>query len=268
MRPSPDPDRPLPSHRRLVVATALEPQHEDELERVSWPRTVLRLAVQPELHPWKRAWRLQRRGPLFALAAAVLLLLLLAASGCASTPRQSLRQGASAPQPGQGVRCESLLVSQELQLPLEGELGDVRLAIRDIPEVTGKLRVLVRQPRFAGALDLESDQKPAFDKVLEVAPGQRQLTVVLTRPRGARDDWPRSSCKACRVDVELTGLFGAREALDSFFARAMPEASLIESGFSTQTVGRIERTDAGLREVAAALAGEGRRCGVALEPAI
>src|SRR5256885_16287277 len=100
MRPSPDPDRPLASHRRLVVATALEPQHEDELERVSWPATVLRLAVQPELHPWKRGWRGQRRGPLFALAAAVLLLLLLAASGCAFTPPPSPPPGGAAPPAG------------------------------------------------------------------------------------------------------------------------------------------------------------------------
>src|SRR5437588_602289 len=83
-------------------------------------------------------------------------------------------------------------------------------------EAAGKLRVFVRRPRFASTLDFEADRAPEFDKVVELSPGagQRQLTIVLGRPAGAPDDWPRRACVSCRVDVELSGLFDAREGLD------------------------------------------------------
>ena len=257
-------------HRRIVVATALERDLGDELARVSWPRTIWRLAVQPEQHPWKRGWRLTRRGPLYAVIAAVLLLLLFAASGCASVPRQSILQRAISPAPAAGARCESVLVSQELQIPPEVELADLRLTIEEIPPVVGKLRVLVRRPRFASTLLLDSDQKPEFGKVLQISPGpgQRQLTIVLARPRDAPDDWPRGSCSACRVDVELTGLFGAREGMDAFFSRAMQEAVSIENAFSRQAQERAERPTPALRQLADGLAAEAKRCGVPLEPAL
>src|SRR5207302_2829457 len=105
---------PSVPHRRLVVAVALEKAAGDELARVSWPRTIWRLAVEPGQHPWKPAWRLRQRAPLAVVAAAVVLLLLLAASGCASAPRQSILRSAAAPMPAKAARCETLLVSQEL----------------------------------------------------------------------------------------------------------------------------------------------------------
>ncbi len=216
---------------RLVVARAL-PAPEDGLERVGWRLTVWRLALEPAVHPWSARWRLRRRAPVAAVLAALLLLLPFALGGCASTPKQSLRSSASAPRPADGPRCESILLSHEVQIPLEGELGDLRVTIDDLPPVTGKLRVLVRRPRFAASLELQADQPADFDKVLDVTPGpgQRSLTLVLSRPRRARDDWPRRECKACRVDVEITGLFGAREALDGWFRRATQEAAAIENG--------------------------------------
>src|SRR5256885_6099033 len=143
MRPLPQPAHSEALHRRIVVAVPLEPDVDEELTRVSWPLTVLRLALQPASHPWERRWRFTNRAPLIAVAAGVLLLLLLAA-GCASTPTLSIQQRASVPEPPPGMRCESILVSQELQLPPEGELGELRLTLRDIPQVTGKLRALVR----------------------------------------------------------------------------------------------------------------------------
>src|SRR5579859_1511538 len=217
-------DRP-PAHRRIVVATPVARNVEEELDRVGWLATIFRLALEPDQHPWKRGWRLLHRAPLVVVGVALLLLALLFSSGCASAPLQSFSQSTSAPRPAEGARCESVLVSQEIQVPLEGELADLRLTIRDLPETTGKLRVLVREPRFSSVLELESEEKPAFDRVLQVAPGRRELTVVLQRPRRAPSDWPRSTCKVCRVDVELTGLFGAREALDHFLGRALGEAA-------------------------------------------
>src|SRR5437868_8755745 len=95
-----------PPHERIVVATPLEPAPEEELQRVSWPRTVLRLALQPEEHPWNPEWRLRRKAPLVVLGAALLLLLVFAASGCASVPPQSLLQRTTAPAPANGARCE------------------------------------------------------------------------------------------------------------------------------------------------------------------
>ena len=250
----------------VVVAQAL-PAPEDGLRRVGWPLTIWRLALEPAVHPWSARWRLRRRGPIAAVVVAAILLLLLAASGCSSAPLQSLRSTAVSPAPAQGLRCESVLVSQEVQVPPEGELADVRLTIDDLPPVTGKLRLLVRRPRFSANLEIAADQKPEFDKVLDLSPGagQRSLTVVLSRPRRAHDDWPRRECKACRVDVELTGLFGAREALGAFFSRAMEQAAAIDGGFGAQAARNpASRPDAGLRETAEAMIAEANRCGVPL----
>ena len=47
----------------LVVAKAL-PAPDDGLIRVSWPRTAVRLALEPGIHPWAAHWRLRRRGRL------------------------------------------------------------------------------------------------------------------------------------------------------------------------------------------------------------
>jgi hypothetical protein len=253
----------------VVVAQAL-PAPEDGLRRVSWPLTIWRLALEPAVHPWAARWRLRRRGPLAAVVLALILLLLLAASGCSSAPLQSLRSAAISPAPGQGLRCESVLVSQEVQVPPEGELADVRLTIDDLPQAMGKLRLLVRRPRFSANLELATDQKPEFDKVLDLSPGagQRSLTVVLSRPRRARDDWPRRECKACRIDVEVTGLFGAREALGAFFARAMQQAAAIDASFGAQSPDPATRPDTELREAALALIAEASRCGVPLAPAL
>jgi hypothetical protein len=267
MRAAESTDRP-PAQRRIVVATPVERHLEEELVRVPWLRTIARLALEPDQHPWKRGWRLRHRAQLFAVAAALLLLLLLATAGCASVPLQSFSQAIPMPRSGKGARCESVLVSQEIQVPLEGELADLRLTIRDLPEVTGKLRVLVRQPRFASVLDMDSEEKPAFDRVLQVTAGRRDLTVVLQRPRGAPADWPRASCRVCRVDVELTGLFGAREGLDAFLGRALQEAAEIDKAFAQQSAGRSEHPGAVLRDLGAALGAEGKRCGVPLGPAV
>src|SRR6185369_234680 len=99
MQPVPRPARAPAPHRRIVVATPIGPQSDDELEQVSWARTVLRLAMQPGMHPWKRGWTLTRRAPLAMFAIAVLLLLLLAASDCASAPDLSVVQRAEVQQP-------------------------------------------------------------------------------------------------------------------------------------------------------------------------
>ena len=262
------PEQASPSHRRLVVATPIGPDDAGELAQVSWPRTILRLALDPARHPWERNWRLSRRGPLYAFAAAALVLLLFALSGCASTPPISLRQWASASQPTSGARCETVLVSQEIQVPPEGTLSDVRLTIQDIPEVAGKLRILVRQPRFASTLEVESEQRPGFNRVLDIPAfsGRRQLTLVFGRPRSASSDWPRSICTSCRVDVELTALFGAREGLDAYFGRAMQEAASIEAAFSAQSPLRAAPEGAPLRDLGDALVSEASRCGVAMGP--
>jgi hypothetical protein len=253
-------------NRPLVVATPLEPE-EDGLARVGWLPTVARLALQPEVHPWSARWRLRRRAPLAAVGLAILLLLLFAASGCASEPVYTLRSSASTPRPAQGVRCESLLISQEVQVPAEGELGDIRLTIEEIPAAMGKLRVLVRRPRFPATLELGTDQKAEFDKVLDLSPGagQRSLTVVLSRPANARAGWPRRDCKACRVDVEVTGLFGAREALEAFFSRSLQEAAAIDASFSRQAPDPVSRPGASLRDFADAISAEARRCGIPLD---
>ncbi len=268
MRPLPQPARVEAPHRRIVVAVPVEPEIDEDLARVSWPLTVLRLAVQPSSHPWKRGWRLTRRAPLVAVAVGALLLLLLAASGCASVPPLSISQRTTVPSPPAGMRCESLLVSQELQLPAEGELGEVRLTLRDLPEVTGKLRVLVRKPRFASSLDVDASGPIGFDQVMDVPSAGRQLTLVLSRPSRAPDEWPRGSCKACRLDVELTGLFGARQGLDQFFARAVQEAAAIEGAFTRQSAGRVEHPNAALRDLGGQLSAEARRCGVQIDPIV
>ena len=53
-------DRPEAPHRRVVLA---RPAGEGEvaLERISWPATALRLALEPRQHPWRQGWRLRRR---------------------------------------------------------------------------------------------------------------------------------------------------------------------------------------------------------------
>src|SRR5262249_54851084 len=250
----------------VVVATAL-PAPDDGLIRVSWVRTAFRLALEPAVHPWAAHWTLRRSGPLRAVLVAIVLLLLFALGGCASAPLQTVRSSTVSPRPAQGMRCESILVSQEVQVPPEGELGDLRLTIDDLPQTLGKLRVLVRRPRFGAKLELDADQPAEFDRILDVSPGQgqRSLTIVLTRPRRARDDWPRRDCKACRVDVELTGLFGGRESVDAFFRRAAQDLTAIESAFAAQARQGASRPSAQLRDLADAMAGEAKRCGVPLE---
>jgi hypothetical protein len=265
-RPAPADPQPAPEGP-LVVAVPVEKESEDGLEKVSWPVTILRLTVEPFAHPWSSRWRLRRRAPLVAVGVAVLLLLLFAASGCASAPRQSLRDTAPVPAASQGLRCETVLVSHEVQIPPEGELSDVRLTVEDLPPLPGKLRLLVRHPAFESELQLVSGQKAEFDKVLDVTPGV-DLTLVLARPRLTRSDWPRRDCKACRVNVELTGLFGAREGLDAVFARAVFEAASIDAAFLGQAVQPATRPSAGLRQLADEAAAEARRCGVPLEPAL
>ncbi|HYY53374.1 MAG TPA: hypothetical protein VE755_10905 [Myxococcales bacterium] len=253
----------------IVVARPL-PAPDDGLVRVGWLRTIGRLALEPQIHPWTAHWRLQRRAPLAAVAVALLLLLLFAASGCSSAPLQSVRSSAISPRPAQGLRCESVLISQEVQVPPEGELGDLRVTIEDIPPALGKLRILVRRPRFPAALELATDQKPEFDKVLDLSPGagQRSLTVVLTRPRRAGGDWPRRDCRACRVDVELTGLFGGPEALDAVFARALQDASAVDAAFAAQSQEPASRPGQALRDFAASMSSEAKRCGVGLDPVL
>ena len=264
MRPTAAADRQPAPHERLVVVRApIEP--EDELVRVSWPRTIARLALEPGQHPWKRGWKLQQRAPLVAVAAALALLLLFLASGCAPVPLRNLELSAATPAPAaRGARCESVIVQQELVLPAEGELGDLHVTLRDVPPALGKLRVLVRKPRFPAVLSLDSGRQP-FGKVLDV-PAARELTLTLSRPPDAPDGWPRGSCKPCKVEVELTGLFGVREGMDAWFARAMKEASAIEEGFSSQAQEPASRPSAELLGLASDFAGEAARCSVPLDP--
>jgi hypothetical protein len=261
----PEPRRPL------VIAVPEQGQALDgELHRVSWARTIWRLAVEPAQHPWSPTWALRSRGPLVAVAIATGVLALLLFSGCAGAPPQSLLQSTTSPKPSAPARCESLLVSRELQIPPAGELGDARLTIEDIPPVVGKLRVLVRRPRFPARLELVADGFADFDQVLEISPGagQRDLTVVLARPRDAWDDWPRQWCRACRVDVELSGLFGAKEGLTAFFAQAMQDAAAIDADYARQSAEPASRPSPALREHAERLSADARRCGVAIEPAL
>jgi hypothetical protein len=192
-------------------------------------------------------------------AAKLVLLVLFAA--CASAPPESLQREGHAQRIASGLRCESVIASQEIQVPLTGNLADVRLTLRDLPETLGELRVLVRQPRFPASLELEGAPQP-FDRVLPMSP-ERELTVVLTRPRSADDDWPRDSCKACRVELELTGLFGARDGMRQFFARAMQDVAAVEGAFSRQSGEPVRGTD--LREMAESLIAEAKRCGVAID---
>jgi hypothetical protein len=180
---------------------------------------------------------------------------------CASAPPESLQRDARAQRLAGGLRCESVIVSQEVQVPLTGNLADVRLTLRDLPETAGALRVLVRKPRFPAALELEGAPQ-SFDRVLTMQP-ERDLTVVLTRPPGQDDEWPRESCKACRVEVELTGLFGAREGLQTFFARALQDAAAVEGAFSRQSGETVRGPE--LRELAESLSSEARRCGISLK---
>src|SRR3954447_4678746 len=100
-------DREPHAQRRVAVASPVDEAPEEELSRVGWPLTVLRLALAPEQHPWRRGFRVRRRGPLLAVVAALLLLLFFAASGCSSTPRQSVLQRASAATGSEGARCDT-----------------------------------------------------------------------------------------------------------------------------------------------------------------
>ena len=256
-------------HERVVVATRIPGTGaEDGLRRVSWPRTLVRLTVEPGVHPWSASWRLRRRGPLAAVVVALLLLALFALSGCASAPKQSVRNWTPAPRASSNLRCESVLVSHEVQIPAEGDLGDVRVTIEDIPRVLGKLRILVRRPRFPATLSVQSDGKPEFGKVLEVTmpPGQTDLTVVLARPDGAPSDWPRGSCRACRVDVEMTGLFGAQEGVEAFFINALRDASAIESAFASQARDASAHPSPAFQKLAEDMSAEARRCGAPIDP--
>jgi hypothetical protein len=194
--------------------------------------------------------------PLCRLSLCLALLLV----GCASEPLQSLQRDARASRLAGGLRCESIVASQEIQLPLSGNLADVRLTLRDVPETIGALRVLVRQPRFNAGLELEGTPQP-FDRVLSMSP-ERDLTIVLTRPTHADDDWPRDSCKVCRVEAELTGLFGAREGLRAFFSRALQDAAAVEGAFSRQSGEPVRGPE--LREMAESMQSEASRCGVTL----
>ena len=162
----------MSAHAPIVVARPL-PAPDDGLVRVGWLRTIGRLALEPRVHPWTAHWRLRRRAPLAAVVVALLFLLLFAASGCSSIPLQSVRSSVISPHPAQGLRCESVLISQEVQVPPEGELGDLRVTIDDIPPALGKLRILVRKPRFAAALELATDDD-LVDAVLRFAEMRRQ----------------------------------------------------------------------------------------------
>src|ERR1700747_3122520 len=86
-------------------------------------------------------------------------------AACASAPPESLQREGRAQRIASGLRCESVISSQEIQVPLTGNLADVRLTLRDLPETVGDLRVLVRRPRFPASLELEGASQP-FDKVL------------------------------------------------------------------------------------------------------
>ena len=206
-------------------------------------------------HPGVANARSRKSRIVLATPVAVFLL------ACASAPPESLQRDAHASRLAGGLRCESVIVSQEVQLPLSGNLADVRVTLRDVPETVGLLRVLVRKPRFPAALELEGAPQP-FDHVLSMTP-ERDLTVVLTRPPGQDDEWPRQSCKACRVEVELTGLFGVREGLQAFFARALQDAAAVEGAFSRQSGETVRGPE--LRELAEQLSGESLRCGVSLK---
>jgi hypothetical protein len=203
-----------------------------------------------------------RRNPRRSVFPTALLTALL--FSCASAPPESLLRDARVSRLAGGMRCESVVVSQEVQLPLTGNLADVRVTLRDLPETLGALRVLVRKPRFEAQLELEGAPQP-FDRVLTLTP-ERDLTVVLSRPPHQDDDWPRDSCKACRVEAELTGLFGAREGLQAFFARAMQDASAIEGAFSRQSGEPLRSGE--LRDLAESMQAEASRCGVSFKPAL
>src|SRR5260370_41189824 len=100
MRAAESTDRP-PAQRRIVVATPVERHLEEELVRVPWLRTIARLALEPDQHPWKRGWRLRHRAQPVAVAAALLFLPLLATAGCAPGPPQSFSPAVPRPRAGQ-----------------------------------------------------------------------------------------------------------------------------------------------------------------------
>src|SRR5258708_36557398 len=125
MRAAESTDRP-PAGRRVVVAAPLERHVEEDLSRVPWVRTIARLALEPDQHPWKRGWRLRHRAQLVAGGAALLLLALLASAGCAPAPLQSFSQRTPLPRPAAGARGGSGLGSPGIQVPLDGGLGGPR----------------------------------------------------------------------------------------------------------------------------------------------
>src|SRR5260370_26460549 len=98
MRAAESTDRP-PAQRRIVVATPVERHLEEELVRVPWLRTIARLALEPDQHPWKRGWRLRPRAPLVAGAAPPLLLPLLARARRPTGPPPPLPPPTPAPPP-------------------------------------------------------------------------------------------------------------------------------------------------------------------------
>src|SRR5471032_2300424 len=98
-------------------------------------------------HPGVANARSRKSRIVLATPVAVFLL------ACASAPPESLQRDAHASRLAGGLRCESVIVSQEV-LPLSGNLADVRVTLRDVPETVGSLRVLVRKPRFPAALEL------------------------------------------------------------------------------------------------------------------
>lgn len=158
------------------------------------------------------------------------------------------------------IRCDTLLVSHALQIPPDGELTDLRLLIERIPAAEGSLRVLVHRPAFDAGLELESLPAPKFDALLELTPRQ-ELALVLLKPPGADRSWPRENCHACRVEVEVSGLFGVKEAYDAFLALALREAAEIETGFSSQSTEPASHPSAALQKLGASMIAESHRCG-------
>src|SRR5260370_37966312 len=128
MRAAESTDRP-PAHRRVVVAAPLERHVEEDLSRVPWVRTIARLALEPDQHPWKRGWRLRHRAQLVAGAAALLLLALLATPGRPSASLQSLSPATSAPRPAAGARRDSLLLPAGVPVPLPGRPARLPVAL-------------------------------------------------------------------------------------------------------------------------------------------
>ena len=65
---------PAPASRVVIATRVPGEAAEDGLARVSWARTLFRLAVEPGVHPWSASWRLRHRAPLVVVALSFLLL--------------------------------------------------------------------------------------------------------------------------------------------------------------------------------------------------